>query len=154
MNTKSIGNIGEVKVLSWFIEHNIPCYLPFGDNERADLIAEFNNKLNKIQIKTSNIVNNNVINFDLFSRIHSITVAGNTHKIYYYNNEIDYFALYNMVYDEIYLVKNSIINTKSIRIRLGASQNNQHKNINYACDYLIENILCVETLHEASKEFI
>ena len=49
MNTKSIGNICEAKVLCKFIELGIPVYVPFGDNEEADLIAEFNGKLNKIQ---------------------------------------------------------------------------------------------------------
>lgn len=48
METKRIGNIGEAKVLSKFIELGYPVYIPFGDNEKADLIAEFNGKLNKI----------------------------------------------------------------------------------------------------------
>ena len=48
MNTKSIGNIGEAKALCKFIEYHIPVYLPFGDNERSDLIAELNGKLNRI----------------------------------------------------------------------------------------------------------
>lgn len=51
MNSKQIGNIGEAKVLSKFIELGFPVYIPFGDNEKADLVVEFNGKLNKIQIK-------------------------------------------------------------------------------------------------------
>ena len=47
MDTKGVGNIGEAKVLCKFVELGIPVYLPFGDNERSDLIAEFNGKLNK-----------------------------------------------------------------------------------------------------------
>lgn len=155
MNTKSIGNIGEAKVLSWFVEHNIPVYLPFGDNERADLIAEFNNKLNKIQVKTSNHIKNNTINFDLFSRVHSITINGNTHKnCYYDNNEIDYYALYNMIDNEIYFIKNSEINNKSISLRFKIPKNNQSTNVKFAKDYMIDNILCVETLHEVPKDKI
>ena len=42
MDTKGVGNIGEAKVLCKFVELGIPVYLPFGDNERSDLIAEFN----------------------------------------------------------------------------------------------------------------
>ena len=52
MTTKQLGNIGEAKALSKFVEMNIPVYVAFGDNEKADLIAEFNGKLNKIQVKT------------------------------------------------------------------------------------------------------
>ena len=39
--------------VSLFVKHGIPIALHFGDNEKYDLIAEFNGKLNKIQIKTS-----------------------------------------------------------------------------------------------------
>lgn len=53
MTTKQLGNIGEAKTLSKFVELQIPVYLPFGDNEKADLIADFGGKLNKIQVKTS-----------------------------------------------------------------------------------------------------
>lgn len=53
MNSKRIGNIGEAQVLNKFVSLGIPVYIPFGDNEKADLIAEFNGKLNKIQVKTS-----------------------------------------------------------------------------------------------------
>ena len=48
MTTKQIGNIGEARVLSEFVRLGIPVYLPFGDNEKADLIAEFDGKLNRI----------------------------------------------------------------------------------------------------------
>ena len=53
MNSKRLGNIGEAKAIAAFVENQIPVYIPFGDNEKADLIAEFNGKLNKIQLKSS-----------------------------------------------------------------------------------------------------
>ena len=40
MNSKRIGNIGEAKVLAKFVEMGMPVYIPFGDNEKADLVAE------------------------------------------------------------------------------------------------------------------
>ncbi len=53
MTTKQLGNIGEAKTLAKFVELMIPVYVPFGDNEKSDLIAEFNGRLNRIQVKTS-----------------------------------------------------------------------------------------------------
>lgn len=53
MTTKQLGNIGEAKALAKFVELQIPVYIPFGDNEKSDLIADFNGKLNKVQVKTS-----------------------------------------------------------------------------------------------------
>lgn len=62
METKRIGNIGEILTQSKFVQRGIPIYIPFGENEKADLIAEFNGKLNKIQIKTSErLINNKII---------------------------------------------------------------------------------------------
>ena len=45
----------------------IPVYIPFGDNERADLIAEFNGKLQKIQVKTSEKCEDGKVVFSLVS---------------------------------------------------------------------------------------
>lgn len=67
MNSKQIGNIGEAKVLSKFIELGFPVYIPFGDNEKADLVVEFNGKLNKVQVKTSIDAKNGNVIFDLTS---------------------------------------------------------------------------------------
>lgn len=41
MTTKQLGNIGEAKLVSM----NVPVYVSFGDNEKADLVAEFNGRL-------------------------------------------------------------------------------------------------------------
>ena len=42
VNTKRYGNIGEAMAISLFVKHGIPIAIPFGDNEKYDLIAEFN----------------------------------------------------------------------------------------------------------------
>lgn len=48
MNSKTKGNIGEAIALAEFAKRNIQVAIPFGDNARYDLIADFNGKLNKI----------------------------------------------------------------------------------------------------------
>ena len=50
-NTKTIGDIGESAIIAEFLYFGIPVYLPFGDNNAADLIADFNGKLQKVQVK-------------------------------------------------------------------------------------------------------
>ena len=102
MNSKRIGNIGEAKVLAKFVEMGIPIYIPFGDDEKADLIAEFDGKLNKIQVKTSIKSKNGCSIFDLTS---STAHRTNGERRKYLNSEIDYFALYSLDRDKIYLIK-------------------------------------------------
>lgn len=69
-NSKTIGNIGE-----------------------AVAIAEFNGKLNKIQVKTSEKIKDGTITWG----IKSLTGTKGNYKVHYYDSsEIDYFALYNV----------------------------------------------------------
>lgn len=151
MNTKSIGNIGEAKTIARFVELGIPVYLPFGDNERADLIAEFNGKLNKIQVKTSIKAENGIVKFDLTS---STTHRKNGIKHIYTKNEIDYFACYNLSRDKVYLIQVDNSPNTGLSIRYELTLNRQTKNIRLEKDYLIENVLCVETLHDAPNHLV
>lgn len=48
MNTSQLGNLGESMALCAFAKYGIQCYLPYGDGSSTDLIADFNNKLNRI----------------------------------------------------------------------------------------------------------
>lgn len=147
MDTKSIGNIGEAKVLCKFVELGVPVYLPFGDNERSDLIADFNGKLNRIQVKTSIKAEDGKMIFDLTS---STEHRSNGIKHKYTDKEIDYFACYNIARDKIFLVpvdKERV----SITIRYEKTKNGQTEGVNFEEDFLIENTLCVETLHEIPK---
>lgn len=147
MDTKGIGNIGEAKVICKFVELGIPIYLPFGDNERSDLIADFNGKLNRIQIKTSIKAEDGKMIFDLTS---STMHRSNGERHKYTKEEVDYFACYNIARDKIFLVPVGEPRV-TITIRYEKPKNGQTVNINYEEDFLIEKALCVETLHEIPK---
>ncbi len=150
MDTKRIGNIGEAKVLSKFVELGFPVYVPFGDNEKADLIAEFDGKLNKIQVKTTRSIVNGTIAFSLVS---STVHRKNGHKHKYSRDEVDYFACYCIENDSIYLIPVPEQPRSGIIIRVTEStKNNQKGGINQASDFLIDNVLCVETLHGTASE--
>lgn len=139
MNSKRIGNIGEAKTLSKFVELGIPVYLPFGDNETADLIAEFNNKLNKIQIKTSEKAENGKMIFNTASCMSQSRNSNTVHK--YNDDEVDYFVFYNIARDVILLVPKSEVPTREITIRYKLPQNGQRKGIHLEEDYSFEKIL-------------
>lgn len=140
MNTKFIGNVGEAKTLSKFVELGIPVYIPFGDNEKSDLIAEFNGKLNKIQCKTSLSIKDNKICFSLVS---STFHRKNGVKHVYSNDEIDYFSLYNIETNILLLIPiETIEGMKSIsfRVPFKEGKHNQFQNYNFE-DFLFEKIV-------------
>lgn len=138
MDTKRIGNIGEAKVLAKFVECGIPVYIPFGDNEKADLVAEFGGRLNKIQVKTSSVSYAGQTSFSLTSST-SHRKGGKKNK--YSNEEVDYFALYSIARDKIYLLKVPDKPLNSIVIRYEPTKNGQSNGVKMECDYLLETIL-------------
>lgn len=138
MNTKKVGNIGEAKILAKFVEMGIPVYLPFGDNEKADLIAEFHGKLNKIQIKASSIDSDGVMKFSVCSRASKSQSMAHT----YTENEVDYFAFYNIPRNEYLLIAFKDCQAKdTIAFRYEKPKNNQSKGINMNYDFTFEKIL-------------
>lgn len=137
MNTKAMGNIGEAKFLCKCVELGIPIYSSFGDNERSDFIIDYDNKLLRIQVKTSGrSPSEGSIIFDLVS---STVHRKNGVKHKYTIDEVDYFTCYNLLKDEIYLIKNNG-NMGTITIRWLPPKNNQ-KNYNKAEELTIEKIL-------------
>ena len=149
MNSKDKGNIGEAIVLAEFIKRNIQVCIPFGDNARYDLAADFNGKLQKIQVKYCGqqiSENNSIICHCASSTNHTTNKHLST-----YENDIDYFCFYISAWDKLLLVPISIIkNKKAIRFRLDKPKNNQ-SNVNLVEDFTFDKILCVETLHDEPK---
>lgn len=70
----------------------------------------------------------------------------------YTNDEIDYFACYNIERDKIFLVAIDEAPNTALTIRYEKPKNNQIQGVKFEQDYLIDNVLCVETLHEIPKE--
>ena len=139
MNSKDKGNIGEAVVLAEFVKRGISVALPFGDNARYDLIAEFNGKLNKIQIKYCNqqISENNSISCPCASSTNHTT---NKHYTTY-ENDVDYFCFYIVEWNECILVPIDVIGTKKvITFRQEKPKNNQ-ANVNLIQDYRFDTIL-------------
>ena len=138
INTKTIGNIGEAKTLCKFIEMGVPTYIPFGDNEKSDFIADFNGRLNKIQVKTSIKAENGKYIIDLTSSTSHLK-NGNKHK--YTFEEIDYFALYNITRDKVLLISVDQAPSTAITIRYEHPQGcNQHGHW-FEDDLLLEKVI-------------
>lgn len=132
----NIGKLGEAKVLTKFIELGIQVYLPFGEGSSVDLIAEFNGKLNRIQVKSTEKDNNGTLIFSICST--TLQEGGKIQKHIYSTNEIDYFALYSSVTDEVYLLPIKEAPTKKFSLRYKEPYSSKsHK----AEDYLLTNFL-------------
>jgi len=135
MNTKQIGDIAELEVLTYMTKLGYQISIPFGDNERYDQIWDINGYLLKIQIKAAYSDNDETI---IISGRSNTRVNGKTKHKHYTKNEIDYFATY---WDgKCYLIPVEECNS-SKKLRLVPPKNNQTKGINFAEDYEVEKVL-------------
>ena len=141
MNSKDKGNIGEAIVLAEFTKRQIQVAIPFGDNARYDLIAEFNGKLNKIQVKYCGQTTEN--NSFICPCASSTNHTTNKH-LSTYDNDVDYMAFYLVSIDKLLLVPiEKLEGRKTITFRLEPPKNGQTTGINLIEDYLLDKTINV-----------
>lgn len=107
---KVVGDIGEAVCLTEFVKRNIKVYIPFSENSSVDLVADFNGKLNKIQVKTSEKLENGRISWNVSS---SIVKNGKFTRHSYTEEEIDYYCFYNIETSLCLLIPVSSIKNKT-----------------------------------------
>ena len=138
MNSSQLGNIGEVRVLSEFVKLGIPCYIPYGDGNTIDLIAQFNNKLNRIQVKTITSLNK------AGAMEWKVTRQDGYHgsRVQYNVNDIDYFAFYCLETDVVCLVPfDENFPSSSISIRLDTYEGIRTSTMRFASDFQISKFI-------------
>ena len=124
-----------------FVDRGIDVYIPLGDNSRADLAADFNGKLQKIQVKTSTTTDNTRTIFAVSQS--SFNVVDGEIKLKrknYTPDEVDYLALYDQHADRLFLVDTHKLNKRAMNIRYTVPKNN-NPNVNYADDYDFDKVL-------------
>ena len=138
MTTSQLGNIGESRVLSEFIKLGVPCFLPYGDGNTIDLIAQFNNKLNRIQIKSCTNLN------AAGAMEWRVTRQEGYHgtRTQYNIDDIDYFAFYCLETDIVCLVPfDENFPTSTISIRLDDYSGKRLNTMRFAKDFQISNFI-------------
>jgi len=52
------GDIGELSAIGWLVERGAKVYLPLGHSPDVDLVANFGDRLSRVQVKTSTVFAN------------------------------------------------------------------------------------------------
>ena len=125
-----IGSIGEAVAIAKFTQAGFKVSIPFTYNLPYDLIVDYNGHLYKIQIKTTEKINNNKMVFN-GTRNNGKTVI----KFNYGSEEIDYFFLYCIENNWCGLIKQSLFQTKEARIHLELPKNSNYAKCKMAYDY-------------------
>lgn len=134
MDSKQIGNITELEVLTAATKNEIQVSIPFGDRSRYDQIWEKNGRLYKIQIKTSRVLDEQQTGI-IFCCNSNTRVQGKTKHSTYSKEEIDFFATY--FNGQCYVVPVEECSSEK-RLRFIPPKNNQKIGISMAIDYTLE----------------
>lgn len=136
-NTTNVGNIGYAQVLAKFIQMGIPVYTPFAEGYTADLIADFNGKLNRIQIKTTEKVQEG----DWMKW--KITRQEGFHgkQVSYEEGTVDYFAVYCIENGVLCLVPYDQAPKTELIIRLDSYEGTRLKTMKFVSDFSFEKVV-------------
>lgn len=135
--TKEIGNKAESVILSEFVKAGIPVSIPFGDNEKYDLVVEINGKLKSVQVKHG-LFKNGVICVDLRHRIGVKRIKYET-----YFGKVDLIGIWCEKLNTTYLLPIEIFGKKtSVRLRIyNPIRNSSITKVIWAKDFVFENYI-------------
>ena len=130
-NTKYVGDLSELAAIKAFIENGYRVAIPFGENNRYDLIVERDNTLSRVQVKTGRLRRGAIL-FNCYSS-HSHRGGGART----YAGEVEYFAVYCTETDQVYLIPLSDMAMWSGTLRVETPRNGQDKKVRWAARYLL-----------------
>jgi PD-(D/E)XK endonuclease len=132
-DTNSIGDISESAIVTRFLQLGYVVLIPYGGNQRYDLIIEdVDKQFWRIQCKTARIQDNGtVIAFDTANH----NIVGKNKNWRHYQEECDYFAVYCEQLNKIYLIPVDQVGTTRANLRLMPTKNNQEKYVRWAKDF-------------------
>jgi hypothetical protein len=132
MNSKAKGELSEAIILAHLIRKGYAVSLPFGNNQRYDLIYEDGARLVRAQCKTGRLVNGRIL-FAPFS------INGFTGKKSNYHGSVDVFLVYCPHTETVYQVpidETGSERNSYIALRVAPSRNNQSQGVRWAKDFV------------------
>ena len=131
------GEITEQQVAIEFLKLGLQVCKPLVQSSKYDFVVDIENKLYKIQVKTSTPKEEN--SYIEFATSTSHTNTRGTLNLTYSENDVDFFAtIYN---NECYLIPFSHCGKRAQRLRLVPTKNGQTTGIKFAKDYHLNDIV-------------
>lgn len=135
-NTLIRGDVNELQCILDFQKRGYYCSIPFSGSCRYDLVVDINDKLYKIQCKSSTYSENEGVL--KMSATRSTTNTQKTVRYSYSENEVDYF--YTSWKDYGFLIPIQEVSTEKYLRTVPPKQGIQSA-MSIASDYLIDNVL-------------
>jgi hypothetical protein len=125
-----VGQRSEAAIMAAFIARGFAVLIPWGTNQRYDMVLDVGDRFLRVQCKTGRL-RNGAIEF------RSQSVRCNTKQIVIRNyiGEIEYFAVYCPATAGIYMVRCDETTRGHTTLRVRPAANCQAKGIRWAADY-------------------
>jgi hypothetical protein len=128
-NTKSVGDETEVAVLHELVEAGWSVSIPFGDNDKYDLVVDDGDELYRVQCKTAWRNKPETIRFNT----HSQTTRGGEYHESTYDEAADAFVVRFPENERLYWIDVADASEQKMELRFEAAID--HPSINWAADY-------------------
>ncbi len=125
-----VGLRSEAAILAVLVKRGYPALLPFGVNQRYDLVLDLGDRFVRAQCKTGRL-RRGVIEFNTRS------VRANTRGVFTrgYDGEAEVFLVYCRDNDKVYVVPVPAGERHAISLRVEPTLNGQARRVNWAADY-------------------
>jgi hypothetical protein len=129
-NPKAIGETTEAVILAHLIQRGDNVSLPFGNNQRYDMIVDRGGKLIKAQCKTGRLRKGVVV-------FRASSCNGFTGEHRDYKGQVDVFLIWCPELNTVYEVPVAACGKQKMSLRIERTKNGQTAYVRYALDYLV-----------------
>lgn len=130
VNPKAVGEVSEAMVLARLVQSGLVVLMPFGNNQRYDLVIDRGDRFERVQVKTGRLANG-VVRFKCSS------VNGFTGARTGYQDQADTFMIYCPENGAIYAVPVSDCGASSVSLRVDPAKGGPTSTLRLAADYLV-----------------
>ena len=127
-----VGHRSEAAILFQLVRRGYRILLPFGVNQRYDLVLDSDGQFLKVQCKTGRL-RGGAIRF----RAQSVQSNTGTTKTRHYLGEVDLFAVYCPDNDSVYMIPADDVPSTAMYLRVDKPRNKQRKRVRWAEDYVL-----------------
>jgi hypothetical protein len=129
VNSKDVGDETEARVLGEMIAAGYSVSIPFGDNDRYDLVIDDDGRLYRVQCKTAWANKPETIRFNT----HSQTTSDGSYHEETYEDDIDVFVVRYPPEEDLYWIDVDDATEQKMELRFAAEID--HPSINWASEY-------------------
>lgn len=142
-NTKTIGETTEAIVLAEFVKAGFPVLLPFGDNQRYDLVIEAGGRFLRVQCKTAHRGHSGSGRQDGCIRFKARSGGFGpgdpvTSRSQPYRNQADLFAAYSPFTAKVYVLAVAEVPETDVWLRLTPAKHGNQYGIRLAEEHTLE----------------